>query len=383
MFSSAKQLYKTLEPYLNKGYILCPDTNFLMNASSLFKKLKNENVHISRQVYDELDRLKSSSSDASREQKRRAFEAREGFRALDIVDSKIIEVAPSSTFSQYNLSQNKPDDKIIASYLHLRDSKNEKILFLTLDRGAKLIAKTAGFETVGFDIEVFNKKRKKEQKILNRFAQKKKINPIQRLFLGLAGIYGLMTIFIQSMIGLGLIILFFKVMFFPDKGYLATAEPVSVLDGQVIITPTLIYQKDTDESKSFEIYYTVENKQDQIIKGFYNPDRPLEIPDEELEGEEGLSKMNKKLEYDLSLSADQIYVIFDDYREITGTNNKELRKDERYKGFIEIEGDITELKEIQSSVFIPSTEERIPYTIKIEDIEKITSTKLSNMADEV
>lgn len=84
------------------------------------------------------------------------------FEYLDLVRVHIIESAPASVAEHYQLSV-RPDDQIIASYLHYHDSQNKKVLFLTLDRGAKIIANAANLESVEFDIEQFNKARRKEQ----------------------------------------------------------------------------------------------------------------------------------------------------------------------------------------------------------------------------
>lgn len=382
MLSSAKQIFKRLQPYLQQGYILCPDTNFLMNASDVFPKLKHETVMISKQVYNELDNLKNSTFDAGKEQKRRSFEAREGLRALDLVQATIMEPPPASIFGTYHLSQS-PDDRIIANYLHYRDSKNGKILFLTLDRGAKLVAKSAGLETVEFDIDRFHKKRKRELKVINKYAHKRKLNPIHRFIIGMASIYFGLTVIIQSLIGIGFILWVVSLFLFPKQGYVATAKPVKVMNGEVMITPTLIYQEDLEDSKKFYVHYEVKNNQEKTIRGFFNPDRPLEQPKKQQKSGNFFQQNNEKVAYDLKLNTEQMYVIFDgleDENIYAGGVNEEVDMNERSKGVIEIEGDLSKLKELRTSVFIEETNERIPYTIKIDKVKKVESQDIKKLA---
>ncbi len=174
-----------------------------MGAPGVFTKLQNETVIISKQAFDELDNLKNAPADATDEEQRRSFEAREAFRVLDLVRVNIIEPAPTSVAEQYQLSV-RPDDQIIASYLHYRDSQNEKVLFLTLDRGAKIIANAANLESVEFDIDQFNKVRRKEQNKQGTYspAMQRDLNPIQRFFLGLKNLYDNITLVVQFSIGI-------------------------------------------------------------------------------------------------------------------------------------------------------------------------------------
>lgn len=82
MLPSEKIIYKSLQPYLNQGYILCPDTNFVMSAPGVFTKLQNETVVMAKQAFDELDNLKSTSSNATDDEQKRSSEAREAFRVF-------------------------------------------------------------------------------------------------------------------------------------------------------------------------------------------------------------------------------------------------------------------------------------------------------------
>jgi len=48
---SIKLIYNTLESHLNKGYVLCPDASFLMNAHDVFSKVgKNLYTYPNKQL---------------------------------------------------------------------------------------------------------------------------------------------------------------------------------------------------------------------------------------------------------------------------------------------------------------------------------------------
>lgn len=375
MLSSTKAIYKQLKPYLKKGYTFCPDTNFLMNVPDLFEHLDKETILVSKQVFNELDNLKKTSDNASPDQKRRSFEAREGLRVMDVSNSKIIDLPPAATYETYHLSSS-PDEKIIANYLHYRDQTGENVIFLTFDRGAKLLAKSKGLNVIDFDLEAFQNKRRADQKQMNHKRKTQKLSGPRRVIR-----------FINNVIkiGIGIIVLFIILGFFfsPTKTSVAEVDSVT-LNEEITITPQLIYQSPLEDK--FYIHYEIMNRQASSIYAFYNPDRPLELDTKPVEIGQRIKQMRKQTQYSNQLFLDQIYVKFkgreDEHVFATGSVEKVPTK-QRHKGVIEVEGKLDDLIELQTSVFIVDTEERIPYTIKIKELKEMKYSDVKKIKKEL
>lgn len=381
MLSSTKILYKAITPYLNSEYSFCPDTNILMAAPELFEKLKGETVWVSKQVYDELDALKKVDEDASYDQKKRSFEAREGLRAMDYSESKIIDMAPSSTHKTYKLSYS-PDEKIIATYIHERDLTNHKIIFLTLDRGAKMIAKSKGLDVVEFDLEMFQKRRKSDQAILKEKQKRSNLSPIRRFGKSVSSIHKKIMKLLKFGLGFAVILFFLSAFLLPVFGSVEVAEvePIKLENDQITIVPKLVYQ-DPHEEK-FYIHYEVMNKMNSAIYAFYNPDRPLELETKTVPIEKRLEQMQEKQHYSNQLYLDQIYVKFkgrEDENVFAFGSPDEVPTKQRRDGIIEIEGNLKDLVELNTSVFIVDSEQRIPYSIKLGEIKKVKNSEIEKM----
>lgn len=381
MLSSTKILYKAIMPYLNKGYSFCPDTNILMAAPELFEKLKGESIFVSKQVYDELDNLKKVDENASYDQRKRSFEAREGLRAMDYSDSKIIDMAPSSTHNTYNLSFS-PDEKIIATYIHERDTNNKNIIFLTLDRGAKMIAKSKGLGVVEFDLEMFQKRRKSDQVILKEKQKRSNLSPMRRFGKSVSVIHKKIMKLLKFGLGIAVVLFLLSAFVLPAFGSVEVAEvePIKLENDQITIIPKLVYQDPYEEK--FYIHYEIMNKMNSAIYGFYNPDRPLELKTKSVPIEKRLKQMQEKQHYSNQLFLDQIYVKFkgreDENVFAFGSPDKVPTK-ERRNGIIEVEGNLKDLIELNTSVFIVDSEQRIPYSIKLGEIKKVKNSEIKKM----
>lgn len=128
-----------------------------------------------------MDRLKNAPQNATATDILWARQAREGFTVLDDAKAKLVDPAPPEVFAKYNLS-NSEVEKIIANYLHYRDSENKKVIFLTFDEEAQAIAKAAGLECANFDIRKFHRKRERELNVYtaDEIASGKKLNGFYR-----------------------------------------------------------------------------------------------------------------------------------------------------------------------------------------------------------
>lgn len=186
-------LKKALKPYLNKGYAFSPDTNFFMECPEIFHflKEKKEKVLISKVTYDELDSGKHVATDANELEKERAWKRRKGLEAMDKAEAIRVQT-PSTSYIQGKKLGFSNDEKIIASYLKHAEDTKENVLFLTLDRGAKTIARSVALPIAEFDItEFFRLKnpprvspvKKTTTPVNNR--NKRKRNPIVRLIQGI------------------------------------------------------------------------------------------------------------------------------------------------------------------------------------------------------
>lgn len=184
-------LKKALKPYLKQGYSFSPDTNFFMECPEIFHYLhaKKEVVLISKVTYDELDHGKNVLPEASEMEKQRAWKRRRGLEAMDKAGAVRVPT-PSSSYMQGKKLGTSNDEKIIASYLQYGESGEGKVLYLTLDRGAKTIARSVNLPMVEFDITTFfDLKRQDESatqttKTMSKSygSKTKKQNPILRFF---------------------------------------------------------------------------------------------------------------------------------------------------------------------------------------------------------
>lgn len=134
--ASSKYIEKVLADY---GYTLCLDTSFLSNCNEVLAKV-DEPISITKEVFHELDQLKNAPANADPVEKRTALEARKAFDLLDTVKATIVKQAPEEVFTKNNLPKNE-EGKNIANFLHYRDSKNKRVVFLTLNEQAQMLVK--------------------------------------------------------------------------------------------------------------------------------------------------------------------------------------------------------------------------------------------------
>ena len=129
--------------YRSEGYELGLDTNFFMHEPDLLVELLSAHqfkIYVSMQVFKELDGLKKSEDPVTRKQAQVAFDVCEAYQKqqrlvlVDIPDHKYLQQAGL---------HNSPDEKIIGSYLK-ETKQTGKIIFLSNDKGARIIARNVG-----------------------------------------------------------------------------------------------------------------------------------------------------------------------------------------------------------------------------------------------
>lgn len=139
---------KFIQQYQEKGHEIAVDTNILMHDSALFIYLLEQfamNLHMSMMVFNELDGLKKGENPETRQRAQFAFDVIEEFQRADKLH--MIKTPRTDEIRKYGLS-GSPDEKIIGTYLREIEKGKEKLLFLSNDKGARIIARNAGMPIV-------------------------------------------------------------------------------------------------------------------------------------------------------------------------------------------------------------------------------------------
>ncbi|CAG7651395.1 PIN domain-containing protein [Paenibacillus allorhizosphaerae] len=118
------------------------DTNFVINHPNVIPYMaKKSTVLISKKVFLELDKLKIDPEIG--------HQARAGLEAIETAQVESegrLKVVPIDEHynRQHGLDTKNPDDLIIGSYLKVKESMQEEVLFLSEDRGARITARSHG-----------------------------------------------------------------------------------------------------------------------------------------------------------------------------------------------------------------------------------------------
>jgi len=135
--------YKRLKPVIDVGAIFSPDTNILMHDQlTLVAAFRDSDVklYVSKQVLKELDGLKNNDNPSVRRKAQLGFDLLELYQQEGRV--KFLEI-PSHSYLKKNNLTGGPDEKIIASCLQQKEQQ-VPIVFLSNDKGARLLARDAG-----------------------------------------------------------------------------------------------------------------------------------------------------------------------------------------------------------------------------------------------
>lgn len=141
---NVKERAKTLIQYRDNGHEFAVDTNILMHEPDLLVYLlENEamELYMSMMVFNELDGLKKSSDTETRKRAQLAFDVIEEFQRENKLH--LLKTPKTEEISQYGLS-GSPDEKIIGTYLREIENGRDKLLFLSNDKGARILARNAG-----------------------------------------------------------------------------------------------------------------------------------------------------------------------------------------------------------------------------------------------
>lgn len=139
--------YKRLVPLIERGTVLCLDTNILMHEQLLLiAAFRDSDVHlfVSKQVYAELDGLKKNKRYDVRSRAQLAFDLIELYQSAGRLT--LLEV-PYHYLRSEGL-MNSPDERIIGTYLYEQKYISNPLVFLSNDKGARILAKNLNMATV-------------------------------------------------------------------------------------------------------------------------------------------------------------------------------------------------------------------------------------------
>lgn len=120
------------------------DTNILMHEPDLLVYLmekENFNLNMSMMVFSELDGLKKNDNPITRKKAQLAFDIIEEFQQRGQL--KMLKTPKTDDIRKYGLG-GSPDEKIIGTYLRERDNGMPNLVFLSNDKGARIIARNVG-----------------------------------------------------------------------------------------------------------------------------------------------------------------------------------------------------------------------------------------------
>ena len=129
--------------YIEKGYSFALDTNILIHEPDLIVSLlnnKNGTINLSKIVFQELDGLKKNSDPVTRKRAQLSFDIIEEYQRQGAL--KLIEGAKSDEIRQFGLGST-PDERIIGTYIKAQN-QGQKLLFISNDKGARIIARNIG-----------------------------------------------------------------------------------------------------------------------------------------------------------------------------------------------------------------------------------------------
>lgn len=139
---NVKAKVRELLKYRDQGFEFAVDTNVLMHDVDVFTYLlekKSIDLYVSLMVFHELDGLKKSDNHETRRNAQRAFDCIEEFQ--EVGKLHLLKLPKKEEIKQYGLS-GSPDDIIIGTYLREIKKEGRNLLFITNDKGARIIART-------------------------------------------------------------------------------------------------------------------------------------------------------------------------------------------------------------------------------------------------
>lgn len=145
-FKKFEQIKEVIFKYKEQGYYIGIDTNIMLDFPYILSLWGDEEgLILSRKVYEELDGLKKGEG-ATGKQARNSIRAIENHQ-LEGKPLKII--GPDYSYiKNKGLDNHSPDDVIIGTYLKIDKETSDKVVFLSNDRGARIIARSVDLEVI-------------------------------------------------------------------------------------------------------------------------------------------------------------------------------------------------------------------------------------------
>lgn len=131
-------------------YEFAVDTNILMHEPDLLLYLLEKSdlrLFMSMVVFTELDGLKKSENVVTRTQAQTAFDVIEEFQRRGKLE--LLQVPTNDELRKYGLGSS-PDEKIIGTYMWARERHHPNLIFISNDKGARILARNAGMPIVEF-----------------------------------------------------------------------------------------------------------------------------------------------------------------------------------------------------------------------------------------
>ncbi|VEF46576.1 nucleotide-binding protein PInc [Bacillus freudenreichii] len=133
-----------IKKYRQKDHQFAVDTNILMHEPDLLVHLmekENFRLNMSMVVFGELDGLKKNSNPLVRKQAQLAFDIIEEYQRRGQL--RILKTPKTDDIRKYGLG-GSPDEKIIGTYLRELHNGMPNLIFLSNDKGARIIARNVG-----------------------------------------------------------------------------------------------------------------------------------------------------------------------------------------------------------------------------------------------
>ncbi|MGM0841381.1 MAG: PIN domain-containing protein [Bacillota bacterium] len=135
----------TLSHFKGKDYAMAYDTNILMKYPEMLSEVALTNpIWLSDQVLEELDKHKTNEELSS--------QARRATRMIEEAQIDGATIIRTQADKQYikskKLKWNDPDQLIIASYIKEQEESEKKLLFISEDRGARIVARQMGLDVL-------------------------------------------------------------------------------------------------------------------------------------------------------------------------------------------------------------------------------------------
>lgn len=134
--------------YREQNHKFAVDTNILMHEPDLLVYLlENESfdLYMSMTVFNELDGLKNREGMVTRKKAQVAFDVIEEFQRRNKLH--LLKTPKTDVIRKYGLNSSS-DEKIIGTYLHELHNGHDKLMFLSNDKGARILARNAGMPVV-------------------------------------------------------------------------------------------------------------------------------------------------------------------------------------------------------------------------------------------